>query len=75
MENTSGTHTRRTQRRVSVPLGLYRVRKRAKTHKKERFTALLHHVTVDLLQRLYLSLKREAAPEWMASRGRSTGRI
>lgn len=30
--------------------------------KKERFNALLHHVTVDRLQEAFSSLKREAAP-------------
>jgi hypothetical protein len=30
--------------------------------KKKRFTALLHHVTVDLLRTSYLKLKRDAAP-------------
>jgi hypothetical protein len=35
---------------------------RARQGKKERFTALLHHVTVDLLQTSYLKLKRDAAP-------------
>jgi len=27
-----------------------------------RFTALLHHITVDLLQQSYLALVRDAAP-------------
>jgi group II intron reverse transcriptase/maturase len=30
--------------------------------KKERFTALLHHVTIDLLRESFLALKRHAAP-------------
>ena len=42
--------------------GLERVREAAKQRKKERFTALLHHVTVDLLKDAYSWLKREAAP-------------
>ena len=42
--------------------GLERVRERARQGKKERFTALLHHVTVDLLRTAYLKLKRDAAP-------------
>ena len=40
-------HTRRTQRRTSVPQGLARVRTAAKPRSKEKFNALLHHVTVD----------------------------
>lgn len=42
--------------------GLDRVREAARQRKKERFTALLHHVTVDLLQAAYSCLKRDAAP-------------
>jgi RNA-directed DNA polymerase len=42
-----------------VSQGLERVREAAK---KERFTALLHHVTIDLLKDGYFWLKREAAP-------------
>ena len=42
--------------------GLERVRTAAGLNKEERFTALLHHVDVDLLRQAYLWLKREAAP-------------
>jgi RNA-directed DNA polymerase len=45
-----------------VSLGLERVRAAAKQAKKERFTALLHHVTIDLLTDAFFWLKREAAP-------------
>jgi group II intron reverse transcriptase/maturase len=44
-----------------VTPGLDRVRQAAKQRKKERFTALLHHVDVDCLRRAYLVLKRDAA--------------
>ena len=54
--------TRRTLSRGSVFPGLDRVRERAKTEKKERFTALLHHVDVDLLRAAFSWLKRDAAP-------------
>jgi len=54
--------TRRTPSRESVPQGLDRVRQAAKAKKKERFTALLHHVSVDLLKDAYSWLKRNAAP-------------
>jgi RNA-directed DNA polymerase len=60
--NTRKPHTHRTRSRDSVSTGLERVRERAKANKKERFTALLHHVTVDLLRSAYLKLKRDAAP-------------
>lgn len=52
----------RTRCRASMSPGLDRVREAAKARKKERFTALLHHVTVDLLREAYLWLKRGAAP-------------
>jgi RNA-directed DNA polymerase len=60
--NTSQPHTRRTQSRASVSQGLERVRQAAKERKKERFTALLHHVTIDLLREAFYLLKRKAAP-------------
>ena len=60
--NTGEQHTRRTPSRESVSQGLERVREAAKQRKKERFTALLHHVTIDLLKDAYSWLKREAAP-------------
>src|SRR5947209_8538616 len=47
--NTGEPRTRRTLSRVSVSPGLERVREAAKQSKEERFTALLHHVTIDLL--------------------------
>jgi RNA-directed DNA polymerase len=60
--NTPEPHTHRTLSRDSVSPGLERVRERARQGKKERFTALLHHVTVDLLRTSYLKLRRDAAP-------------
>src|ERR1700674_5892602 len=60
--NTGQSHTRRAQNRVSVPQGLERVRQAARQRKKERFTALLHHVTTDLLREAFYALKRKAAP-------------
>ena len=52
----------RTQRRDSVPSALERVRQAAKKDRKQRFTALLHHVyDVDRLRAAYLALKRDAA--------------
>ena len=60
--NTQEPHTHRTLSRASVSPGLERVRERARQGKKERFTALLHHVTIDLLRTAYFQLKRNAAP-------------
>lgn len=59
--NTGQPHTRRTQSRGSVSQGLDRVRNAAQQRKKEKFTSLLHHVTVDLLREAFLALKRRAA--------------
>jgi RNA-directed DNA polymerase len=42
--------------------GLERVREAAKRNSPERFTALLHHVTVDLLRKAYHKLNPKAAP-------------
>jgi RNA-directed DNA polymerase len=43
-------------------IGLRGVREVAKRDKKVRFTALLHHVTSELLRASYFELKRSAAP-------------
>jgi len=60
--NTEETYTRRTPGRERVSQGLGGVRGAARRDKKQRFTALLHHVTVDLLRDSYHSLKKQAAP-------------
>jgi group II intron reverse transcriptase/maturase len=60
--NTEEAHTCRTQGREHVSQGLGGVREAARRDKKQRFTALLHHVTVDLLRDSYYTLKRQAAP-------------
>jgi RNA-directed DNA polymerase len=61
-ENASQQRTFRTQCRERVSQALERVRKAARQRKKERFTALFHHITVDLLRLSFLALKRDAAP-------------
>src|SRR5712692_6088119 len=48
-ENMGQPNLYRTQSRKSGPNGLDRVREAARRDGKLRFTALLHHVTVDLL--------------------------
>ena len=45
-----------------MPQGLRGVRDRARKEKKEKFTALLHHLTTDLLRESYFALQRKAAP-------------
>jgi hypothetical protein len=59
--NAVEPRTCRTPSRESVLQGLDRVRQAAKARKKERFTALLHHVSVELLKDAYSWLKRDAA--------------
>jgi RNA-directed DNA polymerase len=59
--NTERHGMHRTPSRASMSPGLDRVRTAAKQRKKEKFTALLHHVTVDLLRFAYAALKRDAA--------------
>jgi group II intron reverse transcriptase/maturase len=61
-ENTHQVNTPPTQSGTRVSQGLAGVRKAAKEHKELKFTALLHHVTVDLLRDSFGSLKRKAAP-------------
>jgi len=53
--------TRRTQSRARVSQALDRVRKAARLDRKVKFTALLHHVDVELLRLSFLALKRDAA--------------
>jgi retron-type reverse transcriptase len=60
--NSPERNVRRTQSRTSTPSALERVRQAAQRDRKQRFTALLHHVyDVDRLRTAYLALKRDAA--------------
>ena len=61
-ENTCQSHTPSTQSEKRASQGLEGVRKAAKENKGLRFTALLHHMTVDLLRESFCALKRKAAP-------------
>jgi RNA-directed DNA polymerase len=60
--NASQQSTRRAQDRESVSQALDRIRQAAKARKKERFTALLHHLSLPMLRTAFLALKRDAAP-------------
>jgi RNA-directed DNA polymerase len=60
--NGGETTAARTQRREAASNGLVAVRQAARQSKSVRFTALLHHITVDLLKQSYLSLERNSAP-------------
>jgi retron-type reverse transcriptase len=61
-ENANQPHTSSTQSETSVPQRLEGVRKAARENKETKFTALLHHMTVDLLRESFYALKRKAAP-------------
>jgi group II intron reverse transcriptase/maturase len=60
--NASEQSTHRTQGRERVSQALERVRKAARLRKEEKFTALLHHINLDLLREAFFALKRDAAP-------------
>ena len=61
-ENAGQSNTHPTQSGKGVSQGLAGVRKAAREHKEMKFTALLHHLTVDLLRDSFYSLKKKAAP-------------
>jgi retron-type reverse transcriptase len=60
--NADQQSTCRAQDRGSVSQALDRVRKVARERKKEKFTTLLHHVDVTMLETAFYALKRAAAP-------------
>ena len=60
--NTGGQNASRTQSRTDAQHALDRVREAARKDKEVKFTALLHHVTVDRLRAAYFRLERKAAP-------------
>ena len=60
--NAEQQSTCRTQSRISVSQALERIRKVARERKKEKFTALFHHITVDLLEEAFYELEENAAP-------------
>src|ERR1700730_7076404 len=61
-ENARQPNTYPTQSGKGVSQGLAGVRKAAKENKEMKFPALLHHLTIELLQESFYSLKRKAAP-------------
>src|ERR1043166_991117 len=60
--NASQQSTRRAQDRKRVSQALERIRQVARQRKKERFTSLFHHISVELLRMAFFALKRDAAP-------------
>src|SRR5438093_7923071 len=60
--NAGQQSTCRAQSRVSVSQALERIRKVARERKKEKFTALFHHLSIELLEDAFDELKQNAAP-------------
>jgi RNA-directed DNA polymerase len=60
--NAEQQRMHRTQSRARMSQSLDRVRKAARLRKKDRFTALFHHINVDTLRTAYYALRRKAAP-------------
>ena len=63
--NADQQSTRRAQDRESVSQALDRIRQAARQRKKEKFTALFHHLSIDLLRRRSSNSSEDAAPGWM----------
>ena len=61
-ENIVRSHMPPTQSGTRMSQGLDGVRQAASVRKQERFTALLHHVTLNLLRDSFYALKRQASP-------------
>jgi RNA-directed DNA polymerase len=61
-KNIDPSNTSPTQSGKRVSQGRDGVRQAARERKQERFTALLHHVTINLLRDSFYALKRQAAP-------------
>jgi RNA-directed DNA polymerase len=51
-----------TQSGKRMSQGLDGVRKAAKESKQQQFTALLHHLSIDLLRESFYALQRRASP-------------
>ena len=60
--NADQQSTYRTQSRASVSQALERIRQVARERKKERFTALFHHINTELLTEAFFELEKNAAP-------------
>jgi RNA-directed DNA polymerase len=60
--NVGQQSTCRTQSRESVTQALDSIRKVARGRKKEKFTALFHHISRELLEEAFFELKKDAAP-------------
>src|SRR5262245_31634255 len=61
-ENIVQSHMPPKQSGIHMSQGLSGVRQAESVRKRERFTALLHHVTINLLRDSFYALKRQASP-------------
>jgi RNA-directed DNA polymerase len=61
-ENIIRSHMPPTQSGTRMSQGLNGVRRVASVRKQERFTALLHHLSIALLRDSFYALKRQASP-------------
>jgi hypothetical protein len=74
--NSPESNAFRTQRRVDAHSALERVRRAARKDRKQRFTALFHHVyDIDRLRTAYLPSSEMRAQGSMAKHGNATARI
>src|SRR6202011_2194836 len=60
--NAGQQNARRAQDRESAANALDRIRRVAAERKKEKFTSLFHHISVELLEEAFYELKKNAAP-------------
>jgi RNA-directed DNA polymerase len=61
-ENAELQSTVRTQSRVAVSQAQARIREAVNRNRRDKLTALLHHLTVDVLRASFFGLKKSAAP-------------
>ena len=59
--NAGQQSTGRMQSRETVTQALERIRQAARQRKKEKFTALLHHISIEQLEAAFFELKEDAA--------------
>jgi group II intron reverse transcriptase/maturase len=59
--NVNETPVPRTQSRIGASMGLEGIRRAARHDKTMQFTALLHHITPELLAQSFYALRRDAA--------------
>ena len=64
--NADQQSTCRAQDRESVSQALGRIRQAAKQRKKEQFTTLFHHISVELLRLSFFEIKKTPRPGWTA---------